>query len=196
MVLHFLESSKQTKERNFDDFQLQRTGKRSLKAKVQQLPTMKIIPHKIPSSFNSSKSEMFVRNDFLPLLWKTQRYLNKEKQDISYRFVGWVTSMFKVSTPKTVMTFLPVIRNPITQYSTVLKCIHQATKYADVCNMKYVHLITDEGAAQKFYQVVWNNEEKFRKVLIHLGDSHGMMEHFSVIGKIVSNSVFRCFVPS
>jgi len=55
MVLHFLESSEQTKERNFDDFQLQRTGKRSFKAKVQQLPTMKIIP---PSTI-ISKSDWF-----------------------------------------------------------------------------------------------------------------------------------------
>ena len=32
--------------------------------------------------------------------------------------------------PKTVITFLPVIRNPITKYNTVLECIQQSQKYA------------------------------------------------------------------
>ena len=57
--------------------------------------------------------------------------------------------------------------------------------------MKYVHVTADEGAAEKFYQVLWNNPIEFKRVIIHLGDFHGMMEHFGIIGKLVSASGFE-----
>lgn len=49
----------------------------------------------------------------------------------------------------------------------------------------------DVGAASKFYHIVWNNPEKFKQVVIHLGDFHGMMEFFGVIGKIIQGSGFE-----
>ena len=64
-------------------------------------------------------------------------------------------------------------------------------KYSAASNMKYVHITTDAGAACKFYQVVWNNPEEFKKVIIHLGDFHAMVEFFGIIGKIVSGSGFE-----
>ena len=57
--------------------------------------------------------------------------------------------------------------------------------------MKFTHVTADGGAAEKFYQVVWNNPVEFKNVIIHLGDFHGMMEHFGIIGKIVSFSGFE-----
>ena len=91
----FLEESDETVKRNFDVVQQQRTGRRSLIAVEQQLPEAKIAPHKLPPSFDESKSGMNAKSgtfaDCLPLLWKMQRYLAKENQTTSYRFVGWVT---------------------------------------------------------------------------------------------------------
>ena len=57
--------------------------------------------------------------------------------------------------------------------------------------MTYAHITVDAGAAAKFYHILWNNPKEFDKVLIHLGDFHGMMEFFSVIGKIVQGSGFE-----
>eukprot|EP00794_Sanderia_malayensis_P002595 gene2595-3007_t len=54
--------------------------------------------------------------------------------------------------------------------------------------MKYTHITVDAGAAAKFYHIIWNNPTDFENVLIHLGDFHGMMEFFSVIGKIIKES--------
>ena len=39
-------------------------------------------------------------------------------------------------------------------------------------------------AAAKFYHIIWNNPVKFKDVLIYLGDFQGMVEFFSIIGKI------------
>ena len=41
--------------------------------------------------------------------------------------------------------------------------------------------MADEGAAEKFYQVAWNNPVQFKHVITHLGDFHGMMELFGII---------------
>ena len=38
---------------------------------------------------------------------------------------------------------------------------------------------------------IWNNEDEFKKVLVHLGDLHGFMEFFGMIGKLVSESGFE-----
>ena len=64
-------------------------------------------------------------------------------------------------------------------------------KLAESCNMKYVHVTADCGAACKFYQVVWNSPEKFKNVIIHLGDFHAMQEMFGIIGKIITGSGFE-----
>ena len=57
--------------------------------------------------------------------------------------------------------------------------------------MTYAHITEDAGAASKFYHILWNNPKEFDKVLIHVGDLHGMMEFFAVIGKIVQGTGFE-----
>ena len=57
--------------------------------------------------------------------------------------------------------------------------------------MTYAHITVDACAAAKFYHILWNNPKEFDKVLIHVGDFHGMMEFFAAIGKIVQGSGFE-----
>ena len=89
------------------------------------------------------------------------------------------------------ITFLPPILHPITQYNTVIECIKQSQKLASASNMKFTHITVDGGAAMKFFHVVWNNPDEFNNVLIHLGDFHAMMEFFSTTGKFVAGSGFE-----
>lgn len=39
-----------------------------------------------------------------------------------------------------------------------------------------------------FYQVIWNNENEFKKVFIHLDDLHVFIEYFGIVRKLVSGS--------
>ena len=89
------------------------------------------------------------------------------------------------------ITYLPPINKPISNYSTVTECIIRSQKLAQVSNMKYTNITVDAGAAAKFYQVVWNNPIEFKNVIIHLGDMHGFMEFFGNIGKAVTGSGFE-----
>ncbi len=96
----------------------------------------------------------------------------------------------KKSSP-TRITFLPPIRHAITEYKTVVLCIHQSQRLSRASNMKFAHITVDAGAAQRFYHVVWNNPIEFQDVIIHMGDFHAMMEFFGNVGKLVTGSGFE-----
>ena len=64
--------------------------------------------------------------------------------------------------------------------------------------MPYVNIALDVGAAVNAYKLIWNFQERFRNVVIHLGDFHLMKENFQVkftqlfllLPIICGNSVF------
>lgn len=55
---------------------------------------------------------------------------------------------------------------------------------AKSANMQYTRVTVDAEAAIKFYQAIWNNENEFKKVLIHLRDLQRFMEFFGMAGKL------------
>ena len=63
-------------------------------------------------------------------------------------------------------------------------------KLAEEVNMPYVSVTLDVGAAVSACKLCWNYPERFKNVLIHLGDFHFLKENFNVIGKIVEGSGF------
>ena len=71
-----------------------------------------------------------------------------------------------------------------------MECIVQSHKLTRASNIKYTHITNNAGAAAKFYHIIWNNPVEFKDVFIHLGDFQGMMEFFSIIGKIIQGSGF------
>ena len=56
--------------------------------------------------------------------------------------------------------------------------------------MLHVNVTLDVGAAVNVYELCWNYPERFKNVLIHLGDFHFFKENFNVIRKIVEGSGF------
>ena len=93
-----------------------------------------------------------------------------QSQSIS-RFIGFVIrAMGKPDSSSTFIMFLPPIRHPFTEYSTVVECIKQSQRLAVASNMKYTHITVDAGAAQKFFHILWNNPTEFQNVRIHMGD--------------------------
>ena len=63
-------------------------------------------------------------------------------------------------------------------------------KLAAEVNMPYVNVTLDVGAAMNAYKLCWNYPERFKNVLIHLGDFHFLKENFNVIGRIIECSGF------
>ena len=108
------------------------------------------------------------------------------------RFVGWIVRRFQQAHSKaTLMTYLPPISFPITEYSTIIEMFHQSRQLAKQSNMSYTHNTLDVGAAIKAFHVVWNNPDAWSDIIIHLGDFHAIMAFFAVIGRFVEGSGFE-----
>ena len=60
--------------------------------------------------------------------------------------------------------------------------------------MLYANITLDVGAAMTAYKVLLNYQERFKNVIIHLGDFHFMKEVFAVLGKLVTGSGFEDIV--
>ena len=61
--------------------------------------------------------------------------------------------MFQIQQKRTVMTYLPPIETPITDYGTLFEMFYRSEKLAAQSNMKYTHITLDCGAAIKAYHV-------------------------------------------
>ena len=150
----------------------------------------KINPKKNPKHFMNNNNEESGENNELLSLWKAARYKFRNDQRYS-RFSGFIIECSKEDKNKTVLTYLPPIEKPITDYGTLFEILTRAERLSSEANMKYVHVIMDCGAAMKMFHVLWNNPDKYSNVIIHLGDFHFMQAFFDVIGRFVSSSGFE-----
>ena len=57
--------------------------------------------------------------------------------------------------------------------------------------MPYANVTLDVGAAINTYKVLWNYEDKFRNIVIHLREFHFMKECFGVVGSLISGLGFE-----
>ena len=89
------------------------------------------------------------------------------------------------------ITYLPPIETPITDYGTLFEMFHRSEQIAAQSNMKYTHITLDCGAAIKAYHVLWNNPDRYKHIIIHLSDFHLMQAFFGVIGSYISGSGFE-----
>ena len=181
------------------DISVPMSRKRSLKREEKEEPFKKIPKIKPktnpPLLGECSRSESnSSRKNHLLTLWKTARHNFRTDQRFS-RFTGFVIKYHQMKDhAKTVMTYLPPIEKPITDYGTLFEILLRAERLSEEANMKYLHIIMDCGAAMKMFHVIWNNPEKYSKVLIHLGDFHCMQAFFGVIGQYVTGSGFEDIV--
>ena len=93
--------------------------------------------------------------------------------------------MFKrtlTKTEKTILTYLPPINSPITEFSTIYEIFEIVQKKAVKRNIKYANITFDIGVAMNAYKVLWNYPDKFKNIVIHLGDFHFIKEVFAILG--------------
>ena len=107
---------------------------------------------------------------------------------------GWsakIQEIFGDTFQKTVLTYLPPIDSPITEFSTMAKVFDVIQEQARKKNMPYANITLDVGAAMNAYKVLWNHPGRFKNIVIHLGDFHYMKEVFCILGKVISGSGFE-----
>ena len=164
----FQEISSNTTLNNVDE-EITPSGRKSLRVIGCALPPVNINPKKPPKGFEKENIDGTVINNErfseILTLWKlSRRIFGGDKQFIP-RFIGRVIKVFKKKDAKTILTFLPPINRPITEFSTVCETIHCSIRLSQFSNMLYTHITVDISAAEKYYKVIWNNLEKFNKVI-------------------------------
>ena len=112
-----------------------KSGRRAVSFQQINLPQRKIVPHKNPVPFGDISEEQQnvdqSRANTLFLLWRLMMKVSSMPTQTVSRFVGWVIKALGAPNSKcTRITFLPPIRNPITEYSTIIECIKQSQRLA------------------------------------------------------------------
>ena len=174
-----------------------KSKKRSLSLDREETPATKVSkinpkknPPQILANVNGDENRL---GDHSLELWKIARHQCRNDQRYP-RFTGFVIELRKEEKTKTMMTYLPPIEKPITDYGTLFEVLARAERLSLQANMKYTNITMDCGAAMKLYHVLWNNPSKFSKIIVHLGDFHFMQAFFDVIGRFVTSSGFEDIV--
>ena len=95
---------------------------------------------------------------------------------------------------KTSMIYLPPANSPVTEFSTIQKVFEILTESAKRANIPYINVTLDAGEALKAFQVLWNFQDEFKSIFIHLGDFHFVKECFNFLGCLISGSSFEDLV--
>ena len=191
----FQEETTDTRRRT--DVSIERSKRTSLVAEdAPPLKKFKINPKKDPPKFQLDESSPTVPakcESPLLILWKALRKQHESDQ-VYPKFSGFVINYIQKESKKTIMTYLPPIETPITEYGTIYEMFERSEKMSKQGNMKYTHIVLDCGAAIKAYHVLWNNADRFKNIIIHLGDFHTMQAIFGVLGSFISGSGFEDIV--
>ena len=119
-----------------------------------------------------------IRTKYLTWIWL--RHHNRYDQIIP-NFSGWLLQHREpTNLLKTVLTYLPPITSKVTEFSTIIKYMDYLQQLAFSVNMPFVNITLDVGAAINAYKLLWNKQDRFSNVVIHLGDFHFMKENFQV----------------
>ena len=77
-------------------------------------------------------------------------------------------------------TYLSVIASKIVEFTTIETYLEYPEILSMSCNMPFVNITLDVGATMNAYKFVWSNPERFKNVVIHLGDFRCIEEKFQV----------------
>ena len=76
--------------------------------------------------------------------------------------------------------YLPTISSKVTDFSSIQKYIEYLHSLAHSINMPYTNIALDVGAAINAYKFLWNTDDMYDDVIIHLGSFHSIKENFHV----------------
>ena len=170
-----------------------RSGRRKLLINEDQKvhTTNRVSSNPEPPKFNRAEVQAI---DVLPsydnqlyklfFVWNFFRKQNSYDQLLP-NFSGWLLRNRQRKIPinslkKTIETYLPPITSKVTEFTTIETYIEYLEILSLSCNMPYVNITLDVGAAMNAFKFIWSNPERFENVVIHLGDFHFMKENFQV----------------
>ena len=114
------------------------------------------------------------------LLWLYTRKTNNINQIVPI-FKGWaLKTRPSTEIKQTVEVYLPPITSKVNDFKTIQKYLTYFQKLSRACNMPYVNITVDVGAAINAYKTVWMYPQQYSNIIIHLGSFHFLKENFQV----------------
>ena len=90
------------------------------------------------------------------------------------------------------MIYLSLVNNsPITEFSTITKVFEILIQRAKRANILHINVTLHVRGALKTYKVLWNFQDEFKNIFIHLSDFHFIKECVSFLGFLMSGSGFE-----
>ena len=110
-------------------------------------------------------------------------------------FPGWkgwlsVTSEYKEE-KQTLVNYMPPINASVNELSTVQTLLQISMNATRDVGQDFTCVTFDLAVAKKAFDIVWNQPEIYKNVIIHLGAFHTTMSYLSVIGKLMKGSGFE-----
>ena len=127
------------------------------------------------------------------ILFNILRCTSLDKREYS-KFRDFIMKLHSEQKTATLMTYLPPVQTPITKYETLFEMFRKSHDVAKKTKVKYAHIILDVGANIKAYHLIWNYQEKWKNVIIHLGDFHDFLAFSRITGKYIKCSGFEDIV--
>lgn len=86
------------------------------------------------------------------------------------------------------VAFLPVLPAPVTDYSVVYTELCNFLDLLDQLDQEFLSVFCDEGVYKIARQIIFENQEKFRKIILCLGNFHTIKIVQGMIGRCITNS--------
>ena len=134
-----------------------------------------IKPNSVPSRF------FFIVRSLYDLRLMLFRKWNSVDQTVPI-FSGWLINMQKKHSRnlKTTETYFPPILSKVADFISIQKYIKYLQSLAHSVNMPYTNITLDVGAAINTYKFLWDTNNMYDDVVIHLGSFHLIKENFQV----------------
>ena len=111
-------------------------------------------------------------------------------------WAGWVSKTCctgdKITQSK--IGYMAPILYPITDPATVQQCINTSMEVSRKLNQEYTFITMDLAAAKLAYNIIWDDHERYSKVIMHLGAFHTTCSYLGAIGKMMNGSGFEDIV--
>jgi hypothetical protein len=171
--------------------------KRSLTLKEERLPAhhigkkQSLDVHHLSEYISTDIAEHSRQEEFprkLDLAYALCKLQSEDNGDNMPSWTGFNTLLHPDVPAMSTISYLPIIDNPITEWSTINEILRQSVKIADELELQQVVLVADEAVYAKIQQVRWKIDLYATRGIVHLGEFQAIMSYSSCIGKRFKNS--------
>ena len=171
--------------------------KRSLTLKEERLPAHHIGKkksldvHHLSEYISTDIAEHSRQQEFsrkLDLAYALCKLQCEDNGDNMPSWTGFNTLLHPDVPAMSTISYLPIIDNPITEWSTINEILCKSVKIADELGLQQVVLVADEAVYAKLQQLRWKSDLYATRCIVRLGEFHAIMSYSSCIGKRFKNS--------